>query len=57
MGMGDIKALFSFISGLGLFLYGMHLMASGLQKAFGQKTRMFVSYITENRLLGVFVER
>lgn len=55
MGMGDIKALFSFISGLGLFLYGMHLMASGLQKAFGQKTRMFVSYITENRLLGVFV--
>ena len=30
MGMDDLKALFSFVGGLGLFLYGMHLMAEGL---------------------------
>ena len=55
MGMDDLKALFSFVGGLGLFLYGMHLMAEGLQKSAGEKTRRLMGYLTDNRLLGVLV--
>ena len=52
MGMDDLKALFSFVGGLGLFLYGMHLMAEGLQKSAGEKTRRLMGYLTDNRLFG-----
>ena len=55
MGMDDLKALFSFVGGLGLFLYGMHLMAEGLQKSAGEKTRRLMGYLTDNRLFGVLV--
>ncbi len=55
MGLNELKAIFSFIGGLGLFLYGMHLMAEGLQKSAGEKTKRFMGYLTNNRVLGVFV--
>ena len=32
MGMSVLNALFSFIGGLGMFLFGMHIMSEGLQK-------------------------
>lgn len=32
----DVELLFTFVGGLGLFLYGMHVMADGLQKSAGQ---------------------
>ena len=35
MSLEDLKQLFEFIGGLGLFLYGMNIMADGLQKAAG----------------------
>ena len=28
----DVELLFTFVGGLGLFLYGMHVMADGLRK-------------------------
>ena len=31
MGMSVLNALFSFIGGLGMFLFGMHIMSEGLQ--------------------------
>ena len=31
MGIEDVSMLFTFIGGLGMFLYGMHIMAEGLQ--------------------------
>ncbi|MBU5460626.1 Na/Pi cotransporter family protein [Anaerostipes sp. MSJ-23] len=47
--------LFAFIGGLGMFLYGMDIMASGLQKAAGNKMRDLLGYLTNNRFLGVLI--
>ncbi len=41
--------------GLGLFIYGMHLMAAGLQKAAGRKLEKIIETLTKNRLIGVLV--
>lgn len=41
--------------GLGLFIYGMHLMAAGLQKAAGKKLEQIIGVLTKNRVIGVFV--
>lgn len=47
--------LFAFIGGLGMFLYGMDIMASGLQKTAGNKMKDLLGYLTNNRILGVLV--
>ncbi|MDK2809086.1 MAG: phosphate:Na+ symporter, partial [Clostridiales bacterium] len=39
MSMDDIKMLFQFVGGLGMFLYGMNGMADGLQKAAGSRMK------------------
>ena len=41
------------MGGLGLFLYGMNLMSSGLQKAAGDRLRGFLSAMTSNPFKGV----
>ena len=43
------------VAGLGLFLYGMNLMGSGLQKAAGDKLKSIIGLLTKNRLVAVFV--
>lgn len=43
------------LGGLGLFLYGMNLMGSGLQKAAGDKLKRLIEVLTNNRLMGVLV--
>ncbi len=43
------------LGGLGLFIYGMHLMASGLQKAAGKKLERIIEVLTKNRLMGVLI--
>lgn len=48
-----ISALLSFLGGLGLFLYGMDVMAEGLQQAAGNKTRKLLEAITNNRFMGM----
>ena len=44
---------FTLIGALGMFLYGMNLMSSGLQKASGDKLRGFLSAMTSNSFKGV----
>lgn len=55
MSISDIGMLFSFIGGLGLFLYGMNVMADGLQKSAGNKMKQLLGFLTNNRLLAVLV--
>mgnify|MGYP000892172421 CR=1 FL=1 len=43
------------LGGLGLFLYGMNLMGTGLQKAAGEKLKKLIEILTNNRLMGVVV--
>ena len=43
------------MGGLGLFLYGMNLMADGLQKSAGSKLKRKVELLTSNVLMGVIV--
>lgn len=48
-----ILQIFTLIGALGMFLYGMNLMSSGLQKAAGDKLRRFLEAMTSNRLKSV----
>ena len=45
--MGIIQ-IFTLLGALGMFLYGMNLMSSGLQKAAGDRLRGFLSAMTSN---------
>ena len=53
MQLEGISVLFSFIGGLGMFLYGMHVMANGLQHFAGGKMQRLMSFLTQNRLMAV----
>ncbi len=55
MSMTDVEMLFKFIGGLGMFLYGMHVMAEGLQKTAGDKMKKLLGILTNNRILAVLV--
>lgn len=46
----SILDIFSLLGALGMFLYGMNLMSSGLQKAAGDRLRGFLSAMTSNPL-------
>ncbi len=48
-----ILQLFTLLGALGMFLYGMNLMSSGLQKAAGDRLRNFLSAMTSNPFKGV----
>jgi len=43
------------LGGLGLFLYGMNIMGSGLEKAAGERLKRLIEILTSNRLMGVIV--
>ena len=45
-----ILQIFTLLGALGMFLYGMNLMSSGLQKAAGDRLRGFLSAMTSNPL-------
>ena len=47
--------LFKFAGGIGMFLYGMNIMADGMQKSAGSKMKQLIGYLTRNRLLAVLV--
>ena len=48
-----ILQVFTLLGALGMFLYGMNLMSSGLQNAAGERLRGFLSAMTSNPLKGV----
>lgn len=43
------------LGGLGLFLYGMNMMGSGLEKAAGNKLKKMIEALTANRFKGILV--
>ena len=43
-----ILQIFTLLGAMGMFLYGMNLMSSGLQKAAGDRLRGFLSAMTSN---------
>lgn len=49
----EILQIFTLLGALGMFLYGMNLMSSGLQKVSGDKLRGFLSAMTSNPFKGV----
>ena len=55
MSFGYWEILSGFVGGLGLFIYGMHIMGEGLQKAAGNKMKSLLEMLTKNRALGVLV--
>ena len=55
MSMNDLENLFKFVGGLGMFLYGMNIMADGLQKSAGEKMKNLLGILTNNRFLAIIV--
>ncbi|WP_291259877.1 Na/Pi cotransporter family protein [Fusobacterium sp.] len=54
-----LDIIFKVLGGLGIFLYGMDNMSSGMQKLAGKKLKRFLAVLTTNRfiaiLMGIFV--
>ena len=48
-----ILQIFTLLGALGMFLYGMNLMSTGLQKAAGDRLRRFLEAMTSNRFKSV----
>ena len=49
----QLKTAFIAVGGLGLFLYGIQLMATGMQKAAGDRLRRILEILTTRPLVGV----
>lgn len=50
-----IKEAIGLLGGLALFLYGMHMMSTGLEAAAGSRMKEILKKLTANRFLGVLV--
>ena len=54
-----LEIIFKVLGGLGIFLYGMDNMSSGMQKLAGKRLKRFLAVLTTNRvvaiLMGMFV--
>ncbi|MDD2388866.1 MAG: Na/Pi cotransporter family protein [Desulfobacterales bacterium] len=53
--MNWVSVIFNLIGGLGIFLYGMKTMSSGLQLVAGNRIKKFFALLTHNRVMGVMV--
>lgn len=53
MSIEVVQSILMFAGGIGMFVYGMQVMADGLQQAAGEKTRRMLEILTSNRLMGV----
>ena len=51
----SVYEFFSLMGGVGLFLYGMSIMSSGLKNAAGDKMRLILEKATANRFISVLV--
>lgn len=52
MGISEILSL---CGGLALFLYGMHMMSSGLEAAVGDRMKQMLEKLTSNTIMGVVI--
>lgn len=51
----SITSIFTMLGGLGLFLYGMHMMSVGLENVAGNSLKKILEKITSNRFVGVLI--
>lgn len=51
----SIENILSLLGGLSLFLYGMHMMSTGMEEAAGNKMKDILQKLTANRLIGVLM--
>lgn len=50
-----ISEMLSLCGGLALFLYGMHMMSSGLEAAAGDRMKQMLEKLTSNTIMGVVI--
>ena len=53
--MEYLDIIIPFAGGLGMFIYGMQIMAQGLENAAGNRMKSLLEILTKNKLLGVFL--
>ena len=53
--MSYAEIIIPFVGGLALFIYGMQIMAQGLQNAAGTKMKQLLKALTQNKLMGVLL--
>ena len=49
------EIIFGVVGGLGLFIFGIHIMSEGMQKIAGDRLRNVLAKFTTNRLTGNFL--
>lgn len=50
-----MEILIPFVGGLGMFIYGMQIMAQGLENAAGNRMKTLLEILTQNKFLGVLL--
>ncbi|MFV0519683.1 MAG: Na/Pi cotransporter family protein [Lachnospirales bacterium] len=53
--MDNILMAINFAGGLGIFIFGITIMAEGLQKSAGEKMKSFLKLLTANRVVAILV--
>lgn len=53
--MDSLTIILGFAGGLGMFIYGMQIMAQGLENAAGNKMKSLLEALTKNKLMGVLL--
>lgn len=53
--MNYAAIIIPFVGGLGMFIYGMQIMAQGLENAAGSKMKALLEALTRNKLMGVML--
>lgn len=53
--MDYVNIVIPFVGGLGMFIYGMQIMAQGLENAAGSKMKTLLEALTKNKFLGVIL--
>lgn len=53
--MNYMELLIPFAGGLGMFIYGMQIMAQGLENAAGNRMKSLLEVLTSNKILGVIL--
>ena len=53
--MNYVNIIIPFVGGLGMFIYGMQIMAQGLENAAGNRLKSLLEVLTRNKLMGVLL--
>ena len=53
--MNYVGIIIPFVGGLGMFIYGMQIMAQGLENAAGSKMKTMLEALTKNKFFGVLL--